>query len=142
MAPAPPLAAPVPEPPQLGGASAGARAIYQPMPQIPDELRRRRLDAVAIVVFHVKPEVRMGDFYGFGYLLPTLIAVKICNKERIAIVLMPALQVSLLAFVLGSGIGFGLAVADQRIVSVELFEMRHVLETTHALVINAGVRQI
>src|SRR5262249_18740423 len=71
--------------------------------------------ALGFIVFRVKPEVRMVDFYGFGYLLPTLIAVKIWNKERIAIVLMPALQVSLLAFVSGSALGFGLAALDRRI---------------------------
>jgi protein TonB len=35
------------------GGSIGARAIFQPMPSIPESLRQRRLDAVAIVVFHV-----------------------------------------------------------------------------------------
>jgi outer membrane biosynthesis protein TonB len=38
------------------GGSAGARAIFQPMPSIPDSLRQHRLDAVAIVVFHVAPD--------------------------------------------------------------------------------------
>jgi protein TonB len=41
--------------PSVGG-SIGARAIFQPMPQIPDALRQRRIDAVAIVVFHVAPD--------------------------------------------------------------------------------------
>jgi len=38
------------------GGSVGARAIFQPMPSIPDSLRQHRLDAVAIVVFHVAPD--------------------------------------------------------------------------------------
>jgi protein TonB len=38
------------------GGSIGARAIFQPMPSIPESLRQRRLDAVAIVVFHVAPD--------------------------------------------------------------------------------------
>jgi protein TonB len=38
------------------GGSVGARAIFQPMPSIPESLRQRRLDAVAIVVFHVAPD--------------------------------------------------------------------------------------
>jgi protein TonB len=35
------------------GGSIGARAIFQPMPSLPESLRQHRLDAVAIVVFHV-----------------------------------------------------------------------------------------
>jgi protein TonB len=35
------------------GGSIGAHAIFQPMPSIPESIRQRRLDAVAIVVFHV-----------------------------------------------------------------------------------------
>jgi protein TonB len=38
------------------GGSSGARAIFQPMPSIPDSLRQHRIDAVAIVVFHVAPD--------------------------------------------------------------------------------------
>jgi TonB family protein len=50
----PPAPPPLPAPP--AGGATGARAIYQPRPEIPDELRRRRLDAVAVVVFHVNPD--------------------------------------------------------------------------------------
>jgi periplasmic protein TonB len=38
------------------GGSVGARAIFQPMPSIPDSLRQHRLEAVAVVVFHVAPD--------------------------------------------------------------------------------------
>jgi protein TonB len=31
----------------------GARAIYRPLPEIPEELRRRALDLVAVARFHV-----------------------------------------------------------------------------------------
>jgi len=31
----------------------GARAISQPMPQIPDELRQHAIDTVAVVRFHI-----------------------------------------------------------------------------------------
>jgi protein TonB len=56
--PAPAAAAPqqalAPPPnPGLAGGRTGARAIFQPPPQIPDELRRSRIDTVALVVFHV-----------------------------------------------------------------------------------------
>jgi protein TonB len=57
----PPPATPAPAPPSVqpappAGGTTSARAIYQPMPEIPDELRRRRLDAVAVVVFRVHPD--------------------------------------------------------------------------------------
>ncbi len=31
----------------------GARALYQPLPEIPEELRRRAMDLVAVARFHV-----------------------------------------------------------------------------------------
>ena len=40
----------------LPGAGQGARAIYQPIPTIPDELREEALSAVAIARFHVAPD--------------------------------------------------------------------------------------
>lgn len=51
----PPPAAP-PSPAQsrpLAGGQMGARAIYKPMPRIPDELRRENFQGVAVVRFHV-----------------------------------------------------------------------------------------
>jgi len=52
--PPPPQAAPAPPPapaPVVGRMSA--RAIYQPLPQIPEALRRRDVDLVAVALFHV-----------------------------------------------------------------------------------------
>jgi hypothetical protein len=43
---------------------------------------------------------------GFGYLLPTLLAVKMSQRGSIAVVLFPTLKVSAAAFVLGTLIGF------------------------------------
>jgi protein TonB len=65
VVPQPPAAAPAPQSAAvprapaadaLAGGRVAARAIFQPMPQIPDELRRGRLSAVAVVVFHVAPD--------------------------------------------------------------------------------------
>ncbi len=61
--PPPPTAAPAaPSPaPAPAVASAppsgnmGARAIYRPLPEIPDELRRRAIDLVAVARFRVRP---------------------------------------------------------------------------------------
>jgi periplasmic protein TonB len=47
-APAPPVASTPPS-----GGTAGARALYQPLPEIPDELRRRAIDLVAVAQFRV-----------------------------------------------------------------------------------------
>ena len=54
-APTEPLLAPTPAPRSgpRGGGSAGARAIYQPMPEIPDGLRHRSVDITAVARFKV-----------------------------------------------------------------------------------------
>jgi len=46
------LSAPVTRNP-TGGVTMGARALYQPMPEIPEELRHRELAVVAMARFHV-----------------------------------------------------------------------------------------
>ena len=38
---------------QAGGMTMGARTLYQPMPEIPEELRHRELSVVAMARFHV-----------------------------------------------------------------------------------------
>jgi len=60
---APPVAAvpapqsPVPAPPVASappsGGNMGARALYQPLPEIPEDLRRRAIDLVAVARFRV-----------------------------------------------------------------------------------------
>lgn len=52
-------------------------------------------------------------FMGFGYLVPTLLAVKISQRESTPLVLLPTATVSVLAFVLGSFVGFGALVVDR-----------------------------
>ena len=49
---------------------------------------------------------------GFGYLLPTLLAVKIAQKGNPALVLLPTAQVAVTAFVLGTLIGFSAMMLD------------------------------
>jgi hypothetical protein len=58
--------------------------------------------------------VQMVDYFGFGYLLPTLLAVKMWNKDKIGPVIMPTLQVSIVAFVVGNALGFALTTLDSR----------------------------
>jgi hypothetical protein len=49
---------------------------------------------------------------GFGYLLPTLLAVKIAQRGNAPLVLLPTAQVSVGAFALGTLIGFSAAMVD------------------------------
>ncbi len=57
---------------------------------------------------HWAPEVQLTEYLGFGYILPSLLAIKMWNKNAVGIVLMPTLHVSLMAFVIGNALGFGL----------------------------------
>ena len=56
-APAPAAPSPAPAPPVASappsGGNMGARALYQPLPEIPEELRRRAIDLVAVARFRV-----------------------------------------------------------------------------------------
>lgn len=61
------------------------------------------------------PGLQITDFFGFGYVLTSLLAVKMLQKNKIGRVLLPTLQMSLVAFAVGSLVGYGLEqVAPQR----------------------------
>lgn len=68
--------------------------------------------AVGFATARLLPRVQLVDYLGYGYLLPALLAVKMWNKAKIGVVLLPTLQVSLTAFLLGNGIGFALTAAN------------------------------
>ncbi len=53
-------------------------------------------------------DAKATDFFGFGYVLTSLIAVKILQTKRVARVILPTLHVSLLGIAAGSIVGFGL----------------------------------
>lgn len=59
-----------------------------------------------IVVF--LPMYHISDFYGFGYLLSTLLAIKMHDKELAAVITRASLQTSLFSLVVATLIGFGL----------------------------------
>ncbi|HZF55855.1 MAG TPA: poly-gamma-glutamate biosynthesis protein PgsC/CapC [Polyangiaceae bacterium] len=67
---------------------------------------------LGFIVARAAPGAQMIDFFGFGYLLPTLLAVKMWNRENIGVVLMPTLQVSLVAFGVGNILGYTLAMVS------------------------------
>lgn len=54
------------------------------------------------------PLFRLTDLFGFGYVLTSLIAVKMITLNRAGRVVLPSVAVSLVGFVVGSGIGYGL----------------------------------
>ncbi len=68
----------------------------------------------AFVVGKRLPGSDVVDLMGFGYLLPTLLAVKISQKGHAALVLVPAALVSLAAFVVGTLFGYAGFLLDLR----------------------------
>jgi len=58
------------------------------------------------------PGADVVDLMGFGYLLPTLLAVKISQKQITALVILPAIQISLAGFLLGTLVGFFAMIVD------------------------------
>lgn len=55
------------------------------------------------------PEVKISDYFGFGYLLSTLIAIKMYDKDVMVLFLRATLQTSLVSILIASIIGFSLA---------------------------------
>lgn len=66
----------------------------------------------ALLVGRVLPGGDVVGLMGFGYLLPTLLAVKIAQRGNAPLVLLPTAQVSIGAFALGTLIGFSAAMVD------------------------------
>ncbi|WP_437621027.1 poly-gamma-glutamate biosynthesis protein PgsC/CapC [Sorangium sp. So ce1151] len=64
--------------------------------------------AIGFAMVRYAPGLQMIDYFGFGYLLPSLLAVKMWNKEHVGIVIMPTLQVSFTAFLAGNVVGYAL----------------------------------
>ncbi len=54
------------------------------------------------------PRLNVTELFGFGYLLPSLLAVKMLQKKVIGRVVLPSLLTSLLGFGVGSGVGWAL----------------------------------
>ncbi|MBI2392469.1 MAG: poly-gamma-glutamate biosynthesis protein PgsC/CapC [Deltaproteobacteria bacterium] len=66
----------------------------------------------ASIVGRSLPGADVVGLMGFGYLLPTLLAVKIAQRGSAPLVLLPTAQVSVGAFALGTLIGFSAAMVD------------------------------
>lgn len=58
------------------------------------------------------PTIKINDFYGFGYLLPSLLVVKMTQRKSMRMVLLPTVVASFLGFATGSVVGFVLSFFD------------------------------
>ncbi len=68
---------------------------------------------IAYIILWFWPEKKITDYYGFGYLLPSLLAIKMIDKEIIIRTTRITVQTSLVAVVIASLIGFGLTLKTQ-----------------------------
>ncbi|MBC8412865.1 poly-gamma-glutamate biosynthesis protein PgsC/CapC [bacterium] len=64
---------------------------------------------LAYLLLWLWPEKKITDLYGFGYLVPTLIAIKMHDTEAVVRGIRVALQTSAVSIVVASVIGFALA---------------------------------
>lgn len=60
------------------------------------------------------PGLKVTDLFGFGYLVPTLLAVKILQKKVMGRILLATAHTSLAGFLVGSLVGFGLGLVEPR----------------------------
>jgi len=60
------------------------------------------------------PGLKVTDLFGFGYLVPTLLAVKILQKRDMPRVMFATVHTSLAGFLVGSLVGFGLSLVEPR----------------------------
>ncbi len=60
------------------------------------------------------PGLKVTDLFGFGYLVPTLLAVKILQKRDMPRILFATVHTSLAGFLVGSLVGFGLSLVEPR----------------------------
>jgi len=63
---------------------------------------------LAYFILYIAPDNRITDYYGFGYLLSSLLAIKMHDKEIFARVVRVTIQTSLYAIVISCLLGFGL----------------------------------
>lgn len=67
--------------------------------------------ALGFVLAAIFPELKVSDAYGFGYLLSSLLAVKMLGLRSVRAVLLPSLTTSAAGFAIGSVAGFVLDLA-------------------------------
>jgi len=80
------------------------------------------------------PDLQITDLFGFGYLLPSLIAVKALQKDEFTQVVMPTFAVSVAALAVGSLVGFTLDMLAPAPVPPPLATLTAPAQTTTRLV--------
>lgn len=85
--------------------------------------------ALGFLVWERLTDLQVTDLYGFGYLLSSLLAVKMLDKKSVPRVLLPVTVVSALGFTLGSILGFAL----ELLVPAELPEQDYEPPTVESL---------
>ncbi len=68
---------------------------------------------LAYAILYFTPEKKITDYYAFGYLLPSLIAIKMHDKNITAMITRATLQTSLAAVFIAGAIGFTLTLLPQ-----------------------------
>ena len=63
---------------------------------------------LAYLIARIAPAEKVTDFFGFGYLLPTLIALKMHQRGAVLLQIRATIQVSIAALLVGSGVGYAL----------------------------------
>ncbi len=63
---------------------------------------------ISYLILHFMPGEKISDYYGFGYLLPTLVAIKMHDKDITLKVTRSVVQTSFMAIIIASIIGYGL----------------------------------
>ncbi len=72
---------------------------------------------LAYAMLALFPEKKISDYYGFGYLLPSLLAVKMFDKEMAANITRATIQTSFTAIIIASAAGFGLTYVSPLLVA-------------------------
>ncbi len=68
---------------------------------------------IAWILFLAAPSLRVIDFFGFGYLLSSLLAVTMLRKKSIGLVMVPTVIVSVVGFIFGGIIAAALSAGDE-----------------------------
>jgi len=67
---------------------------------------------MGLVLGDAVPTLKLTDAYGFGYLLPSLLVIKMVKRKSMRAIVLPTAVTSFAGFVVGSLVGFGLSFLD------------------------------
>lgn len=89
------------------------------------------LKFITVAMFGVAvPSFRATELFGLGYLLPSLLAIKIWQRRSPSLVLLPAFGLSLAGLLCGSLAGYGLMIIDREVQSWRALSRIHGKDAT------------